>query len=321
MWADWRINSALIGLAYLSMFLPTAAMLIVSSVRGEASRVHWHCFPLKYLPVALFLTSLVLHAAMLPLTGAFGSGLQLQSWLTPQADGLYHTPASRGWGAVTISGLATHIVPIAVVGLLTVSFFAFLEEIGWRAWLLPRLAHRLGGGNAVVVPSIVWALWHVPFQLSGIRHISGVSPTKLASRMPFGIMAAGFMPGWLWIRTESIWLVAVAHGASNNWGQYTFKFMKDSATPAKDITVLGVSSLVLPASGAFLLWSDVESRPEAPASNATTQRPQQSRSLLLQRDDDIQLSRHTANACHKCEVTRAEACRKGEIHLVQSRAG
>jgi hypothetical protein len=37
--------------------------------------------------------------------------------------------------------------------------------------------------------------------------------------------------GWLWIRTESIWIVAIAHGALNNWGQYAFKFMRDVATP------------------------------------------------------------------------------------------
>jgi membrane protease YdiL (CAAX protease family) len=33
-------------------------------------------------------------------------------------------------------------------------------------------------------------------------------------------MAAGLIIGWLWLRTESIWLAAIAHGAMNNWGQY-----------------------------------------------------------------------------------------------------
>lgn len=168
-------NSALIGLAYVSMFLPAAALLIVSSVSGETPRLRWPRFPLKFLPAALFLIPLVLHAAVLPLMGAFGGGIQWQSWLTPQADGLYHTPASRGWGTLTISGLATHIVLNAVIGLTAVSIFAFFEEIGWRAWLLPRLVDRVGGRNGVVVTSIIWALWHVPFQLSGIQHIEGVS--------------------------------------------------------------------------------------------------------------------------------------------------
>jgi membrane protease YdiL (CAAX protease family) len=67
-------------------------------------------------------------------------------------------------------------------------------------------------------------------------------------------MAVGLILGWLWLRTESIWLVAIAHGASNNWGQYVFKFMKDSGTPNRDLAVLDSGSLALLLVGALLLW-------------------------------------------------------------------
>jgi membrane protease YdiL (CAAX protease family) len=55
-------------------------------------------------------------------------------------------------------------------------------------------------------------------------------------------MVTGLIIGWLWLRTESIWLVAIAHGALNNWGQYAFKYMKDSVTPdavSSDLAVFG----------------------------------------------------------------------------------
>lgn len=263
-------DSALIGLAYLSMFLPALAVLIASSAMNDAPRVRWDYLPLRYLPVALFLIPGLLHATMLPLMVILQGGVQWQNWLTPQADGLYHTPDSRGWGALTIQGLAAHIVLNAVVGLAIVSVLAVFEEIGWRAWLLPRLVDRIGARRAVVVTSIIWALWHVPFQLSGIQHIDGVSPRTLALTIPLGTMAAGLILGWLWLRTESIWLVAIAHGASNNWGQYAFKYMKDSAAPDKDIVVLCVGSLALLAGGVLLLWRGVESRPEATASAGIT---------------------------------------------------
>ena len=123
---------------------------------------------------------------------------------------------------VRTEGLVGHILLNAIAGLVIVSFLAFFEEIGWRAWLLPRLANRIGARRAVLVPSLIWALWPVPFQLSGIQHIYGVSPMKLALTMPLGIMATGLILGWLWLTTKSIWLVAIAHGASNNWGQYAF---------------------------------------------------------------------------------------------------
>jgi len=235
------------------MFLPALSVLIVNLAMHDPPSISWVRFPLRYLPVALFLMPGVLHAVMLPLMATIGGGVQWQDWLTPQSDGLYHTPASRGWGAVTIQELVLRIALNAIVGLAAVAFLAFFEEIGWRAWLLPRLQVRIGARRAVVVTAIVWALWHVPFQLSGILHIDGVSPMKLAFSLPLGTMAAGVILGWLWLRTESIWLCAIAHGALNNWGQYAFKYTKDSVAPNIDLAILSAGSLVLLAAGALLL--------------------------------------------------------------------
>jgi uncharacterized protein len=247
-------ESAFIALSYLSMFLPAVAVLLVNSALHEAPRVRWNSFPMRFLPLALFLIPGVLHAVMLPLMSRIGGGVQWQDWLVQEADGLYHAPASRGWGALTIQGLVAHIVVNALIGLIVVSFLAFFEEVGWRAWLLPRLVDRIGARRAVVASSIIWALWHVPFQLSGIQYVEGVSPLRLSLTVVPGTVAAGLILGWLWQLTESIWLVAIAHGASNNWGQYAFKYIKDSGTPDRDMAVLGAGSLALLSVGVFLLW-------------------------------------------------------------------
>jgi len=255
-------GSALIGLGYVSMLLPAVSMLIVSKMMHEPLRVVWDRFPLKYLPVALFLIPGILHLVMLPAMMAIEGHVPWQDWLTPQADGLYHSPSSLGWGALTVQGLIGHMVLNAIVGVAIVSLLALFEEIGWRAWLLPRLQVRIGARRAVVVTAIIWALWHVPFQLSGILHIDGVSPVKLALTIPPGTMAAGLILGWLWVRTESIWIVSIAHGALNNWGQYAFKYM-NSATPDRDLAVLSTGSLALFAVGVFLLWRSAGPPPEA----------------------------------------------------------
>jgi membrane protease YdiL (CAAX protease family) len=246
-------KSPLIILAYLSMLFPALSVLILNLAMKEPPHIHWDRFPVKYLPVALFLIPCVLHVVMLPLMATIGGGLRWQDWLTPQPNGLYQTPSSIGWGTVTIYGLIGHIGFNAVIGLAIVSFLAFFEEIGWRAWLLPRLMERMGARYAVVVTGIIWALWHVPFELSGILRIDGVSPTKLALTVPFGTLATGLILGWLWLRTESIWLVSIAHGALNNWGQYAFKYMKESVAPNTDLAILSAGSLALFLVGCFLL--------------------------------------------------------------------
>jgi membrane protease YdiL (CAAX protease family) len=69
-------------------------------------------------------------------------------------------------------------------------------------------------------------------------------------------VAAGLILGWIWLRTESIWLVSIAHGSLNDWGQYAFKYMKESASPETDLVILGAGSLALLVVGILLLWRD-----------------------------------------------------------------
>jgi len=97
-------ESRFIGLAYLSMVLPAVSVLIINLTLKEAPRLDWDRIPLRYLAVAMFLIPGVLHAVALPLLAAAG-GIQWQDWLTPQSDGFYHAPASRGWGVLTTQGL------------------------------------------------------------------------------------------------------------------------------------------------------------------------------------------------------------------------
>ena len=233
-------QSPLIALSYLSMFLPAVAVLIVRVTLHESPRLHWDTLPVRYLPVALFLIPVVMHAAMLPVMAALSGGIQWQ--------------APRGWGILTGQALIARIALNAVAGLAVVTLLALFEEIGWRAWLLPRLLERMGARHAVLLSAVIWALWHVPFQLSGIQHIDGISPLRLVLAVTPGTLGAGLIIGWLWLRTESIWLCAIAHGAMNNWGQYTFKYMKDSGNPAADFAVLLAGSLAVLAAGGLLLW-------------------------------------------------------------------
>jgi len=247
-------ESPLVGLRFLSMFIPAVAVLIVNSAMNEDLEVDWIRLPLQYVPLALLLLPVVLHAAMLPVTAAYEGRLPWEAWLTPQSDGLYHT--QRGWGALTFGGLVGRIFLDAVVGVTIVSILAFFEEVGWRAWLLPRLVARVGSRFAVMVTSVIWAVWHMPFGLSGIQHIDGVSPVALALTLPFGIFAAGLVIGWLWLRTESIWIVSLAHGALNNWGQYALKYMQFVRAP--DWVVGGAGAIAVLILGTMLLTRGLE---------------------------------------------------------------
>jgi uncharacterized protein len=255
--------SKLAGLGFISTFFPAISLLIVRFVLHEKIRsMGWSRFPLKYLPFVLLMPA-VMHAVMLPLTSLLEGGLPWQDWLTRHADGLYHTPESRRWGTLTLQGLIGRIAVNAGAGLAVVSALVFFEEAGWRAWLLPRLADRMGTRRAVFATSVIWAFWHTPFALSGIHYIEGVSAMVTAVIMPIGQAGAGLVIGWLWIRTESMWMVIIAHGALNNWGQYAFKYMQNFAA-ADPALVLGAGNLALLLIGSLLVSRGLPSSSRRP---------------------------------------------------------
>jgi uncharacterized protein len=244
-----------LGLGIGAMFIPMVAVLIVVTLTGEEVPTGWDRFPVKYLPIALLLMPLVMHAVMLPVAAALWGGLPWASWLTPQGDGLYHTPESRNWGVLTPAGLAGRMALNIVVGLAANSTLALFEEIGWRGWMLPRLMERMSVRRAILLSSVIWAFWHTPFAPGGIHHLPGIPVLLVALTLPIGIIGTGLVIGWLWVRTESIWMVALAHGAFNNWGQYAFKFMGDGGAGGdpRDMLVLAAGGLAVLAVGSLLM--------------------------------------------------------------------
>ena len=102
---------------------------------------------------------------------------------------------------------------------------------------------------------------HELHQISGRAQIKlpnadAVSPLNLVFTLPLGTVAAGLILGWIWLHTESVWLVSIAHGALNDWGQYAFKYMKESRAPQTDLVILTAGSLALLIVGTLLLWRD-----------------------------------------------------------------
>jgi uncharacterized protein len=245
-------KSPWIRLGYLSMLLPTVSVLAMNVFeKGEPPVIDWGRLPWRYVPAALFLMPLVLHAAMLPIAAAFDR-LHWQPWLTPGTDGFYYAPADRGWGMLTATGLVGRIALNAITGVIVVSVLALFEEIGWRGWLLPRLVERMSRSRAVLLCSVIWSVWHIPYIFAGILRLDGVPTAWTALITPVGVFGSGLIIGWFWLRTKSIWIVTAAHGALNNWGQYAFKFISTNGRPI-DGLVLATGGLALTAIGAVLL--------------------------------------------------------------------
>ena len=225
-------ESKFIWLQFVTMAIPAFAVLIMTNIfKARIDEPGWNRFPIRWLPLALFLMPLLIHIVCLPLMAFLNAGsLPWLSWLNANKKELYHAPDNLGWGTITLGELVFRILFNAITGVIVVSLLAFLEEIGWRAWMLPRLIKRFEVKKGVFIGALIWALWHVPFMLSGILYLKDMPPYLLLLVYPFGIIGAGIVISWFWLKTKSIWIVSIAHGALNNWGQYAFKYMQDSTT-------------------------------------------------------------------------------------------
>ena len=225
-------ESKFIWLRFASMLIPAIAVLIMNNLfKAPVEQVKWNKLPIYWLLLALLLMPVTIHIVCLPLISFLNHGsFPWQLWLIKKEKGLYISPGSFDWGTLTSIELVLKIFVNAIMGVVVVSALAFLEEIGWRGWMLPRLIKQFNVKKGILIGSIIWSLWHIPYMLSGILYLKAVPVYLITLINPFGIFGAGLVISWLWIKTENIWIVSIAHGALNNWGQYAFKYMQDSKT-------------------------------------------------------------------------------------------
>lgn len=87
------------------------------------------------------------------------------------------------------------------------------EEVGWRGYLLPRLAERTGLVRASLIVGAVWAVWHLPlFFAAGADTYHQSFPFYTLQVMAYSIALA-----WLYWRTGgSLLLTMFMHAAFNN---------------------------------------------------------------------------------------------------------
>jgi len=87
------------------------------------------------------------------------------------------------------------------------------EEVGWRGYLLPRLAGRVGLAGASLLVGAVWAVWHVPlFYAPGADTYRQSFPLYALQLTAYAVALA-----WLYWRTGgSLLLPMLMHAAFNN---------------------------------------------------------------------------------------------------------
>ena len=110
---------------------------------------------------------------------------------------------------------------LLILGTLTSSLFALGEELGWRGFLVPRLARLYGFERTAIISGLIWAVWHFPLILFG--DYRGGAPVAY-SMLCFTVMVVGisYLFAWITLRSGSVWPAVLLHGSHNLYVQGVF---------------------------------------------------------------------------------------------------
>lgn len=100
------------------------------------------------------------------------------------------------------------------LGLVVGTLFAFCEELGWRGYMLPRVARGSVVGGMLLV-GFCHGLWHLPLMLLTPYYHAGANMAVVAPLFVVTLTLAGVFYGYLFFSTWSVWPVAIAHAVYN----------------------------------------------------------------------------------------------------------
>lgn len=235
-----------VGIA-LYGWTPALAVVVVLLVTGQIrSRAAWRGLGLGvagfrlWIP-AVALPVLVLSTGYLVARGAGLTGLSLPDDVSPLRFGIT-------WLILIPAGTLS----------------ALGEELGWRGFLLPRLAH-LGRVRAGLAIGSLWAAWHIPaILISGAYHGGADAPFLVLFTLT--VIAITFVSNELRIASGSTWPPTILHGAHNaTWDQLRSTVVRPSGS--LDLVAGEVGAVPLLLYGAVAVWI-VATRPawhEAPS--------------------------------------------------------
>lgn len=186
-----------------AMFIPLVVVLLMLLVitRDGRGLAGWASLGLNRLGLKSWPLAILVPTAVVGMAYAL-------VWATGYA--AYRDPGldTVGWA----TGLAQGILGNVVVATLT---FSIAEEIGWRGYLLPRLASALGNTRGMALTGFLHGVFHLPLiLLTPYYHPDGnrliFVPMFLAA-----FTVGGLLYGYLRVTTNSTWPASLAHSAHN----------------------------------------------------------------------------------------------------------
>jgi CAAX protease family protein len=152
-----------------------------------------------------------------------GAGLFVYSlaWITgvagfPDPAAVESIASDFGWRTMPTSFIVGgYAVLTMTLGMVPAITSALGEEIGWRGYLVPRLATGYSFTATALITGCIWAVWHYPMFIVADYDRGGQQVWYSIVCFTTLLLAASVICAWLRLKTGSIWPAVIVH-ASNN---------------------------------------------------------------------------------------------------------
>jgi membrane protease YdiL (CAAX protease family) len=167
-------------------------------------------------------------------------------------------------GGVDVSRFHGSAWRFIVFGTFASVLSALGEELGWRGFLVPKLAEGLTFTRTAIVVGVIWAAWHVPL-IIGADYNGGTSPAYSIACFAIMVVAISFPLTWLRLRSRSVWPAVLLHASHNLFIQGFFDVVTvDTGTTKYMVGEFGAALAIVTAVTGYIFWT-MRDRVPAPA--------------------------------------------------------
>ena len=252
-----RLNREILTFLILTGLLSSVPYYLIISAGSLSAGGGWYPIALMWCPgIAALTTSLIYRKSLRGLGWGCGrTRYQLSAYLLPVGYGLvaYGLVWAFALGGID-EGFSRNWLSWLLFGTLLNCFAALGEEIGWRGFLVGRLAVVTNFANVAMISGTIWAIWHMPLIL--FADYNAGTPGWY-SLLCFSVMviASSFAYAWIRLKSGSVWTAMLLHASHNFWIQGFFDPITTDTGMTKYFTgEFGAALAVVSVAVAFWFW-------------------------------------------------------------------
>jgi len=243
-------------LMVVSMFVPAIVVLVLYYFVFKKPIIKKNDLGLRFKGFKYWLLAVVLIFVLIGASYIIPFLFNSKFFMSPES--ILEVTDKTGFGVgswwlnlLIIFGINTIIAPIQNIPL-------FLgEEIGWRAFLFPRLLKLFNPRTSFLIAGSIWGVWHAAGILLGFNYpdhpILGIFMMILLC-IPLGVVFQ-----YLYFKSKSIFVPAIAHGVMN-WtaGNFMMFVLSDETYDKLIYGPTGIIGIIIFYIAAYFLYTKID---------------------------------------------------------------